>query len=120
MKNAGRVPVALAVVALAWCVGVGYWMQSVPMMTGGRFPSAGEIAGMVAVPVVAAASATWAARWRRHAILGCMAGLVSVYGVLMGFSFGSAFFPAAGLLALSFVVSVLYSSKSSAPKSPAS
>ena len=67
------------------------------MMGWGR-PSVGQILGMISVPTLAAAGATWASYRRRHIAFVVMAGLLGLFTYVTGFSIGGAFLPAFGLL----------------------
>ncbi len=53
-----RLAVGLCSLAVAGCVVAGVLMYQTPMMRGGRHPSLGEAAGMIAVPTLAALVAT--------------------------------------------------------------
>lgn len=53
--------IGLSVSAVLCCLVAGAGMSQAPIMSGGRHPSLSEVAGMIAVPTVVAALATWAA-----------------------------------------------------------
>ena len=107
MRIHSRLAVGLSVAAIAWCLVVGAWMTTLPMMRGGRRPSVGEALGIVTAPVLIAAAGSWAA-WRgRYVLLGLVAGVQGLFCFVTGFSIGSAFVPAFGLLVWATFVSVL-------------
>jgi hypothetical protein len=90
--------IGLSVSAVLCCLVAGAGMSQAPIMSGGRHPSLSEVAGMIAVPTVVAALATWAA-WQHRPLVLCFAtALVGVFSVVTGFSIGSAFLPALALL----------------------
>ena len=117
-QNRDRLAVGLSVSAIAWCFIVAAWMRATPMMNGARYPSAAEAVGLVSLPALAAVGATWAA-WRgRYVLLGLATGLVGLFSLVTGFSIGTAFVPAAGLLLWSTIASIARSSDSSGPPTP--
>jgi hypothetical protein len=106
LAHRNRLMFALSAAATGWCFVAAVWMTTLPMMSGGRRPSAGEAIAMVAVPALAAAGASWAAWHGRRGLLLAAAMVVGLFTLIMGFSIGNAFLPTCGLLAWAVVASI--------------
>jgi uncharacterized membrane protein len=106
LRIQNRLAFSLSAVAVVWCFAVAGWMRATPMMSGGRHPSMGEALGMIGVPALTAAVATWASWHYRHIVMGVMAGVLGLFTVVTGFSIGGAFLPACGLLVWATVASI--------------
>jgi hypothetical protein len=101
-----RLAISLTALAVLACLVAGVVLSQVPIMRGGRRPELGEIAGMVAVPAIGAAVATWAAWRNRPVVLSIGAAVVGLFSFVTGFSIGRLFLPAAGLLVWGVVASL--------------
>jgi hypothetical protein len=98
----------LSTVSLAWCVVIGVWFWFTPI---DRFRSFSDISlfgpAPLIVPVLIAVIAAWAA-WRNHrGMLGFAALLLAVFSFISGFSIGSGYLPASGLLVLAAMLAML-------------
>lgn len=93
-----RLAISLTGLSVLACLAAGVVLSQFPIMRGGRHPELGEIAGMVAVPMIGAALATWAAWRNRPVVVSIGAAVVGLFSVVTGFSFGWLFLPAVGLL----------------------
>ena len=97
----------LATVSLAWCVVIGIWIWFTPI---GQSRSFAEVSlfgpAPLILPVLLAALATWGV-WRgRRGVLGFAALLLAVFTFISGFSIGSGYLPASGLLILAAVMAM--------------
>ena len=93
-----RLAAALSGVAVLGCLAGGALIARAPLMSGGRHPALGEVAGMIAVPTIAALVAAWAARRNRPVVLAISTAVVGLFSVVTGFSIGGAFLPAVAAL----------------------
>lgn len=100
-----RLAVVLTGLAVLACWIAGGVLSQAPLMRGGRPPTLGEVAGMIAVPTIGAAVAAWAAWHRRPVVLSIGAAIVGLFSLVTGFSFGRVFLPAVGLLVAGAVAS---------------
>jgi hypothetical protein len=98
----------LSTISLTWCVLVGAWFWFTPI---DRFRSFSDVSlfgpAPLILPVLIAGLATWAA-WRTHrGVLGFAALLLAVFTSISGFSIGSGYLPASGLLVLAALLAML-------------
>lgn len=109
MKIAAILAPLLSTLSLAWCVVVGFWVWFTPF--GSRSFSDVSLFGPapLILPVVIAAVATWAAWQSRRGVLGFAALLLAVFTFISGFSIGSGYLPASGLLLLAAVLAMFVS-----------
>lgn len=98
----------LSTMSLAWCVVIGVWFWFTPI---DRFRSFSDVSlfgpAPLIVPVLIAAVATWAAWRNRRGVLGFAALLLAVFTSISGFSIGSGYLPASGLLVLAALLAML-------------
>jgi uncharacterized membrane protein len=114
LRIQNRLAFSLSAAAVVWCFAAAIWMRATPMMSGGRRPSMGEALGMIGVPALAAAGATWASWHYRHIIMGVMTGVLGLFTFVTGFSIGGAFLPACGLLVWAHLVKDLRNERAGA------
>ena len=109
MKIAAILAPLLSTLSLAWCVVVGFWVWFTPFAS--RSFSDVSLFGPapLILPVVIAAVATWAAWQSRRGVLGFAALLLAVFTFISGFSIGSGYLPASGLLLLAAVLAMFVS-----------
>jgi hypothetical protein len=117
----------LAAAGLIWCIVSGYRVWVTPIRYVGSFRAPGQSdiplesyrsfsdvsdfgALPLIIPVVLAVLATWAAWTGRKAILALATALIIGYSFITGFSIGSAYHPAAGILVLATVTTFVVNS----------
>ena len=101
----------LSIISLAWCVVIGFWIWFTPIGQSRSFSDVSLFGpAPLIVPVLIAAAAAWAA-WRSHrVVLGIAALLLAVFTFISGFSIGSGYLPASGLLILAAVLAMFLGS----------
>lgn len=125
MKQLRLIAPLLATASLVWCVFVGWSMWTTPIPfseiyssgVAGLPPMTGRTEGYrsfsqmsalgaipLVVPVVLTGLAVWMAFWGRTMLLLVVTLLVLAYSVVTGFSIGSAYLPAGGVLVVATLV----------------
>jgi hypothetical protein len=130
LKWPARLSFILAAADLIWCVGIGIWIWVTPTRYIGVRVNPGQPdvqmegyrsfsdvsdwgAAPLIVPAILAALATWAAWTGRKIVLALATVLFIGYTYITGFSIGSAYHPAAGILVLATVIAFAVNSSHS-------
>ena len=107
MKVVAILVPSLSTISLAWCVVIGFWIWFTPIGQSRSFSDVSLFGpAPLIMPVLIAAVATWAAWRSRRGVVGFAALLLAVFTFISGFSIGSGYLPASGLLLLAAVLAM--------------